>query len=490
MSPRNPGASRRRTPTARRPVSRTRPVSARANVARAQAARSRRLARREAIVKRNAEMKQKRAQTTRQRAPKLIVAKNARDFRRKAKKARGEREPRPVRARRPRRPASDRVPRRNAAARFRKVREGVREVMAPYFRKAREKTGERVGQVATEGIESLNSLSETGIHYAFDVGTTAGNEVMTTGGSIAKSAVSEVGATTRVVGDEVIGTAGHVTKEVASTAGHITRGLASEGGALTREFGSGVARIGGHGARTVGRVAGGLIELGIDGVGVAGTAGIRGTRAVARGLFVKLPKATANKVMNYVASKRAVKKVVNPNLRGKWKLIFREEGVPVTSDGFVVHTIKSPPLAIGSQEPRSIHVNVEMGFVDGKLTVRAEPVLDGSGPVENGYIQMLYAQQFKGARNATKSLVRRLGRGEGVKRIVEKYTSPEAFPKKVYAEPEIEIAEAHGGVPENTALIGEELQDVSREAREMGLTDEHIADAMERSREMRTEQPA
>lgn len=303
---------------------------------------------------------------------------------------------RPQRTRAPRaRPLQRRRLLPRAGARASHYVRGVVKVAAKGIRVAAPPTGRAVAAIAREGYGTLRKL---------------GSPVLSWGGQIAVDSLNMAGETAHGLTMATLGTAA----DIAATT-----------------LGTGLD-LGGRGAKGIVRGGARLIEGTVRGV----------PRAI-----VYLSKAAARKVLRYLADRRAVRRVVNPKLRGGWRLVFRPEGIPVTEDGFVVHTIQKSFGIRGRKIP--LQVNIEYGFNErGRLIIRALPVLTGN-PEADAIINRVFAKKFRSVRGGVKSLTRRLGGSRG---IVERFMTREAFPEERYAEIPTEAAPAQGPVPEDAAV--------------------------------------
>lgn len=249
---------------------------------------------------------------------------------------------------------------------------------------------------------------------------------------------------------------GQLGKEAVATTGNIIGREGHKWGSTGLEIADNLSAkatdVGTRTARGIATEAGGT-ALELTGKGILGTTRLgtklfRGTvLGVPRGISY-LSKKAARRVMNYFSSKKAVKSVVNPNLAGGWKLIFRKEGVPVTEDGFVQHTIQRN---FGFFRRTKIRLNVEFGFSsEGHLQMRVLPQLTGD-PKKDARINKLYEKKFKKARKGVGSLFKELG---GEKGIGEMLINKNAFPEERQVEPDTRSVKAEGSMPEDVAVEG------------------------------------
>ncbi len=421
MPPRNAPGRRRLKPKTR-PVSRSEKIR-RQNSTRQnrQATLDRRALRRQAIAAREAEMKKK------QEAKKKAAV---------GRKAPAAKPKRPVAARPKRLP--------NARQRLNKFGKGVRSVNARVMRVAKPVAKRNAVKLGKWGMQKMGQLATGTIHYGGVFFKKAGKPVLATGGEwLGEGWESGVGAL-RSAGTATL----HGLGEAGSRAG---ANLAEKGTSLLGDAAVGTINLGDRGIRATAK-------------GIGATARVGG-KAV-KGLTYSLPKATAKRLLNYFGSKRALKRMLDPNLAGNWKLLYRQEGIPVTRDGFVVHTIKSRPYRYARGKKASILVNIEYGFSEkGRLAIRAEPVLSAN-PEENEIIHSIYNKRFHNVKTGVRSLTRRLGGKRGIKELSERAISEAAFPEEPYAGPESMAAEARGLVPENAALTEAEIETAMQEARE------------------------
>ena len=338
--------------------------------------------------------------------------------------------------------------------RFRLFKRGVRMVpvgLARGMRIASPRLKQSTASLARWGSETLHRVGGTTLHYGGEIIRTGSEEAIRTGGELAGQALRSTGGALRRVGGTAINEAGGTIGTLGESAIRGSSSLAKTIGTQAIETSSELGtRVGSAVVRESGRVAGAIGETGLGLAATGIEAGARATTKLAQGLLLRLPRWAASRTLSFIASKRALKRVVNPNLAGKWKLLFRKEGTPVTEDGFVVHTIRSKPFRIGRRQKRAINVNVEFGFTeDGHFTVRIEPVLDGASHEEDELIQRLYQKHFKSVRRGVRSLTRQLGGTRGIRDIRERYLSEKAFPEEPYAEPETTTVEPEGPVPED-----------------------------------------
>ena len=388
----------------------------------------------------------------REKSVKPRFARNAREFSRQVRERSGKPRRRLIQ------PGAGRRIAASAGRRFMAAAKGAARVSAPYLRRAKESVGSKARQIFEDGVNTFDNIGETAIDYAFN---TVGADAVRSGKGIADAASNEFFGTAEQAGNETIGTAGHLSREVIGTGGTLVREFGSAGGEIVRSAGSGLTSTGGN-------LAGKLIGLGFDGANAGINMADRGIRATARGLFVKLPRAAAQKVVDFISNRRAFREHINPNLAGGWKIMMRREGIPVTEDGFVVHTIKSNPLTVSKGVKREIMMDVEFGFNDaGEFRVRAKPVFNGANEAENAQIEIAYSKNFRSTRRAVNSFVRHIGRKKGAKRIVERYMPEAAFPEKVFVSPETEAVRAQAPVPENAALTDADINAAFSEARQV-----------------------
>jgi len=341
--------------------------------------------------------------------------------------------------------------------RFRLFKRGIRMVpvgIARGMRVAAPHARQSATSLARWGSETLHRVGGTTLHYGGEIIRIGGEEAIVTGGELAGHTLRNSGEVLRKVGGTAISEAGSIIGTIGEVGIRGSSSVAKAIGTQAIESGSELGgRVGSAVVREGARAAGAIAEAGLGLAATGIEAGAVGTTKLAQGLLLRLPKWAARRTLDFIASKRALRRVVNPNLAGKWKLIFRKEGTPVTMDGFVVHTIQSKPFRVGRRQKRAINVNVEFGFTeDGRFTVRIEPVLDGASREEDELIQRLYQKHFRSVRRGVRSLTTRLGGARGIRDIRERYLSEEAFPREPYTEPETTTVEPEAPVPEDAAV--------------------------------------
>ncbi|MEM0360045.1 MAG: hypothetical protein QXK06_01745 [Candidatus Diapherotrites archaeon] len=343
--------------------------------------------------------------------------------------------------------------------RLERAKNGLRKVFAAGYRTVRPVAEREAGRLAESGARALNETSAT-IHYAFGEGISATGDLArhTVGTSV--RAASEVGkATVSTVGAVGAGVAGSAV----SAAGEIVGGTAV--GAINA-----AGSIAGRTANAAISTAGSLIAEGAEyGIGLAGRGirfGAKATAKTARGLFIVMPRALAKRVLQYIGDRRAVSRMVNPNLKGKWHLYVQQNPV-LTRDGFVQHVIWRD-FKVRGGETHTMQVAVEFGFTSsGKFTVRSYPMLTGNADID-ALNQRLFQRKFRVVQKGVRSLTRRLGGAKGIGEIREMALSMEAFPEKPYAEPPSKVVASRELVPENAALSEAEISSAFEEAREIG----------------------
>jgi len=347
--------------------------------------------------------------------------------------------------------------------RARRFGRGVREKAARAMDVVRPVAKEKAGEFAEWGQGAVSDIGGTTIHYGGRVIREGGKAGVSAAGELVLDGINTGVSVGRTVGGKAITTTGEVLTEVGTE-------VLTGAGEIAKVTGKGAARIATKATTAVVGTAADLAVEGIEksvelaGKGVRQTVkyGAIGAGKTVAGLTYYLPRAAARRVLRYIGDRRAMRRSVNPNLAGKWKLVLRAEGVPLTNDGFVQH-IMQRNVRVKKDRSLLLQVAVEYGFNEkGRMVVRVEPVLVKS-PSENALIQRFYAKNFRDVRRGARSLTRRLGGKRGVQDMREQLINAEAFPEEPYAEPASQPVEARGMMPENVAISDAEIDWIWRE---------------------------